>query len=378
VLPQLIAILKKVRAAQNDCYNDDEARWYWAFRESNVKRMGLDAYYLPQEWKGEKFRSMTVNRTKSASPASASAKKSTSPKSSPASAKTEKPNRTKAVSPVTHAGGTSPRSASSADMDKLIKNIVKHLPQDMHGVITKFHQENLDRTLMGRNPLAHPSKEQIRSMLHENKETVLAGWSPFFEFNGKQYRTLTSYKRSIGVMLNFEMYEIDPDLERRRLNAENMGEHMGWPHPLIGKASISRNYKLIVTCASNDIAAEQYFVAALAIRMRYLNLDTPEILDSGLYNINVTEGQTTTYRAKTFRERVIELFHDENNLKIIQDMYISTDIHRKMEASAWERATAAVAAKATPAKQAKPTLAEMASRAKTAASQKKGGSRKKL
>jgi hypothetical protein len=191
----------------------------------------------------------------------------------------------------------------------------------------------------------HPSKEQIRSMVHENKETVLGGWSPFFDFNGKKYKTLTAYKRSAGVMLRFELYEIDAGLEKRRLNGEFSNLSMNpafaagwnvWPHPLIGRASMSDNLR--VTIASNDIAAEQYFVAALAIRMRYLDLDTPEILNNAVYVMDTSQGEPfdpdsknklnqgpPVYWVKPFRERVIELFQDENNLKIIQDMYMKAN-----------------------------------------------------
>jgi len=303
VLLQLIEILKKVRDHQKNCYNDDVARWKWVFRASNVKQMGLQKYYLPQEWKGEKFNSMTVNSTK-------------------------------AVSHVTHVGGTSPRSTPSADMDKLIKKIVKHLPNDLLGVVDKLHSF--------KNPLMHPSKEQIRSMVHENKETVLGGWSPFFDFNGKKYKTLTAYKRSAGVMLRFELYEIDAGLEKRRLNGEfnnlslNPAFAAGWniwPHPLIAKASMFDTLR--VTVAANDIAAEQYFVAALAIRMRYLGLDTPEVLNNAVYVMDTTQGEAfdqtpanrgpPVYWVKPFKERVIELFQDENNLKIIQDMYMKAN-----------------------------------------------------
>ena len=113
VFPQLIAILKKVRAAQKDCYNDDEARWYWTFRESNVKRLGLEAHYLPQEWKGEKFRSMTVNRTKAASPAAPAAAAA-----APAAATSSKPSSKKsspvASAPKAKTSGTKAAPAAAA------------------------------------------------------------------------------------------------------------------------------------------------------------------------------------------------------------------------------------------------------------------------
>jgi len=348
VLPQLIAILKKVRAAQNDCYNDDEARWYWAFRESNVKRMGLDAYYLPQEWKGEKFRSMTVNRTKSASPASAAA-------ASPASAESAKSSSPKPATKKTGGAGSksspsskSPSSPTQKAQRDLNKELAK-LPSDVLRIVNDAHLANmkLDSELSAlKNPLHHPNREQIKSMVHANKETVRDGWSPPFKFNGKQYITLTSYTRNAGGMLNFYMYEIVPNLE-------------GKPNPVIGKAFIRNTLR--VEYESNDTAAEQYFVAALAIRMRYLNLDTPEILNSGTYQMSLAKGQAVRL-VKPFRQRVAELFHSEENLKILQDMYMEK--HREKESAKRALDVAKVATKNVRTSPPKPTLAEMVSRAR--------------
>jgi len=347
VLPQLIAILKKVRAAQNDCYNDDEARWYWAFRESNVKRIGLDAYYLPQEWKGEKFRSMTVNRTKSASVKSsaASAASAESAKSSSPKPATKKTGGAGSKSSPSSKSPSSPTQKAQRDLNKELAK----LPSDVLRIVNDAHLANmkLDSELSAlKNPLHHPNREQIKSMVHANKETVRDGWSPPFKFNGKQYITLTSYTRNAGGMLNFYMYEIVPNLE-------------GKPNPVIGKAFIRNTLR--VEYESNDTAAEQYFVAALAIRMRYLNLDTPEILDSGTYQMSLAKGQAVRL-AKPFRQRVAELFHSEENLKILQDMYMEK--HREKESAKRALDVAKVATKNVRTSPPKPTLAEMVSRAR--------------
>ena len=347
VLPQLIAILKKVRAAQNDCYNDDEARWYWAFRESNVKRMGLDAYYLPQEWKGEKFRSMTVNRTKSASVKSsaASAASAESAKSSSPKPTTKKTGGAGSKSSPSSKSPSSPTQKAQRDLNKELAK----LPSDVLRIVNDAHLANmkLDSELSAlKNPLHHPNREQIKSMVHANKETVRDGWSPPFKFNGKQYITLTSYTRNAGGMLNFYMYEIVPNLE-------------GKPNPVIGKAFIRNTLR--VEYESNDTAAEQYFVAALAIRMRYLNLDTPEILDSGTYQMSLAKGQAVRL-VKPFRQRVAELFHSEENLKILQDMYMEK--HREKESAKRALDVAKVATKNVRTSPPKPTLAEMVSRAR--------------
>ena len=347
VLPQLIAILKKVRAAQNDCYNDDEARWYWAFRESNVKRMGLDAYYLPQEWKGEKFRSMTVNRTKSASVKSsaASAASAESAKSSSPKPTTKKTGGAGSKSSPSSKSPSSPTQKAQRDLNKELAK----LPSDVLRIVNDAHLANmkLDSELSAlKNPLHHPNREQIKSMVHANKETVRDGWSPPFKFNGKQYITLTSYTRNAGGMLNFYMYEIVPNLE-------------GKPNPVIGKAFIRNTLR--VEYESNDTAAEQYFVAALAIRMRYLNLDTPEILNSGTYQMSLAKGQAVRL-VKPFRQRVAELFHSEENLKILQDMYMEK--HREKESAKRALDVAKVATKNVRTSPPKPTLAEMVSRAR--------------
>jgi len=123
VLPQLIEILKKTRASQKSCYNDDERRWYWVFRESNVKKLGLQAHYLPQEWKNEQFRSMTVNRTKSASrPASpaAAASAAASAKSSAASAKSAKSSSVKHFAPLPSSASPPKASAKCEKMNIIL------------------------------------------------------------------------------------------------------------------------------------------------------------------------------------------------------------------------------------------------------------------
>jgi hypothetical protein len=70
VLLQIIEILKKVHDAQKNCYNDDDARWTSVFHASNVEKMGLQKYYLPHQWKGDKFKSITVKSTKAIAHAS--------------------------------------------------------------------------------------------------------------------------------------------------------------------------------------------------------------------------------------------------------------------------------------------------------------------
>ena len=351
VLPQLIEILKKTRASQQSCYNDDERRWYWVFREANVKKLGLQAHYLPQEWKNEQFRSMTVNRTKSASPAASasSAKSSASSAAAPASVESAKSFSPKPATKKTGgAGSKSPSSPTQKAQRDLNKELAK-LPSDVLRIVNDAHLANmkLDSELSAlKNPLHHPNREQIKSMVHTNKETIRDGWSPPFKFNGKQYITLTSYTRNAGGMLNFYMYEIVPNLE-------------GKPNPVIGKAFIRNTLR--VEYESNDTAAEQYFVAALAIRMRYLNLDTPEILDSGTYQMSLAKGQAVRL-VKPFRQRVAELFHSEENLKILQDMYMEK--HREKESAKRALDVAKVAAKDVRTSPPKPTLAEMVSRAR--------------
>lgn len=93
VLLRLVEILKKVRRQQSDCYNRDEDRWYWVFREKNVRAMGLSDHYKPQEWKGETFRTITVDYKapeKSKSPPAAPA-----PAAAAVAGPSEKPKKTK-------------------------------------------------------------------------------------------------------------------------------------------------------------------------------------------------------------------------------------------------------------------------------------------
>jgi hypothetical protein len=66
--------------------------------------------------------------------------------------------------------------------------------------------------------------------------------------------------------------------------------------------------------------------------------------------------------AKPFRQRVAELFHSEENLKILQDMYMEK--HREKESAKRALDVAKVATKNFRTSPPKPTLAEMVSRAR--------------